>query len=265
MKRGLSAELVYQLLALLLVVIAVHITYVAVVRPQAAAIEAEQLAQLAADPDYVPERSLWVVIQNFEQEACFILLFWALAVLAYKAYGVSRERSLLQQNLVSIDEGESILPEHAREHGRAVEALPEPARSYLYPRALLTALNRFRSTRNVEDVSSAVDSICRAASERMDSELAMVRYIAWAIPSIGFIGTVRGISQAMSLAHKAVEGDISGVTANLGLAFNSTFVALVLAIILMFALFQLQRAQERLVLDTRSACDLYLIQNLQSR
>jgi len=93
----------------------------------------------------------------------------------------------------------------------------------------------------------------------------MVRYIAWAIPSIGFIGTVRGIGQAMGYVHKAVEGDISGVTASLGLAFNSTFVALVLSIILMFLLYQLQLAQERVVLDTQTACERGLIQNLQSR
>ena len=93
----------------------------------------------------------------------------------------------------------------------------------------------------------------------------MIRYIAWAIPSIGFIGTVRGIGEALGLAHKALEGDISGVTASLGLAFNSTLIALILSIILMFALYQLQLLQERLVLDTQTACDRGLIQNLQSQ
>ena len=48
----------------------------------------------------------------------------------------------------------------------------------------------------------------------------MIRYIVWAIPSIGFIGTVRGIGQALGQAHRAVEGDIVGVTASLGVAFS---------------------------------------------
>ena len=61
-----------------------------------------------------------------------------------------------------------------------------------------------------------------------------------------------------------MQGDISGVTASLGLAFNSTFVALVLSIVLMFLLYQLQLFQERLVLDTQTACDRRLVQNLQS-
>src|SRR3546814_14894752 len=83
----------------------------------------------------------------------------------------------------------------------------------------------------------------------------MVGYNAWAIPSIGFIGTVRGIGQALGLAYKAVEGDITGVTSALGLAFNSTLIALVLSIVLMFVLYQFQLTQERLVLDANGACD----------
>ena len=90
----------------------------------------------------------------------------------------------------------------------------------------------------------------------------MVRYISWAIPSIGFIGTVRGIGDALGQAYKAVEGDISGVTVSLGVAFNSTFVALVLSIIIMFALHQLQLSQERLVLSTQRYVAKKLVRHL---
>jgi biopolymer transport protein ExbB/TolQ len=92
----------------------------------------------------------------------------------------------------------------------------------------------------------------------------MVRYIAWAIPSIGFIGTVRGIGEALSQAHKAVQGDIAGVTASLGVAFNSTFIALVISIFLMFIVHQLQLAQERLVLDSHDYCDKNLVRHLKT-
>ena len=91
----------------------------------------------------------------------------------------------------------------------------------------------------------------------------MVRYIAWAIPSIGFIGTVRGIGEALGQAHKAVEGNIAGVTQSLGVAFNSTFIALLISIVLMFLLHQLQLQQERLVMETEGYVDQHLIQRLQ--
>ena len=133
------------------------------------------------------------------------------------------------------------------------------------PRTLLAALQRFASTRNVQDVSEAVRAVCESESDRLDSELSMVRYIAWAIPSIGFIGTVRGIGEALGQAYKAVEGDIAGVTASLGVAFNSTFIALLISIVIMFLVHQLQLIQERLVLDTHNYTDQRLLRHMQVR
>ncbi len=262
-RKSFPIEFVYQLFALVLAVIVVHTTYVTLVRPAAAQVVAEQQALIEADENYVPERSVYVLIRDFEQEACFILLIWALAIIAYKAARVFRERNLLDQALVPAGEGISILPEDTREYARPIQSLPERERRFLLPRSLLTALQRFRSTRDIQNVATTVREMCEAESERLESELSMVRYIAWAIPSIGFIGTVRGIGQALSQAHKAVEGDITGVTDSLGVAFNSTFIALLLSIILMFLMYQLQLFQERLVLDSQEYADEHLISKLR--
>jgi len=143
--------------------------------------------------------------------------------------------------------------------------LPDAEREYLLPRTLLAALQRFGSTRNIQDASTAIREICDTESDRLDSELSMVRYIIWAIPAIGFIGTVRGIGEALTQAQKAVQGDIVGVTIGLGVAFNSTLVALLLSIVIMFMMHQLQLLQERLVLDAQNYCDVNLIRHLQVR
>ena len=264
-KKTFPFEFTYQVFALIVAIIIVHAIYVAVVRPNAEAVLTYQAEMMAQDSDYVADRSVWVLIRDFEQESCFILLFWAMAIMAYKAVLAVRERALLQQDLLHITEGMSVLPEDTRELSRPLQALPDKDRESLLPRALLTALHRFRSTRNIQDTSDAVHSVCEGESERLDSELSMVRYIAWAIPSVGFIGTVRGIGEALGQAHKAVEGDIAGVTASLGVAFNSTFIALILSIVLMFLLHQLQLQQERLVLNTQDYCDEHLLRHLQVR
>lgn len=60
-----------------------------------------------------------------------------------------------------------------------------------------------------------------------------------------------------------MEGDITGVTQNLGVAFNSTFIALVISIILMFFIHQLQLRQERLILDADAYCQQNLIDKLR--
>jgi biopolymer transport protein ExbB/TolQ len=203
-----------------------------------------------------------VVIRDFEQETCFVLLIWALAIMGYKGRRIMEEQTLLEQRLIDVPDGTSLLPEDAREYSRPLEALDEHTQDFLLPRTLLSALQRFATTASIPAVSNTIKEQCDSESDRLDSELSMVRYIAWAIPSIGFIGTVRGIGDALGQAYEAVEGDISGVTASLGVAFNSTFVALVLSIIIMFCLHQLQLSQERLVLGSQRYCDKRLMRHL---
>ena len=265
MKRQLPTELIYQIAALVLALILVHLLYITIVRPNAQAVLDLRAEQAAAGERVDEQQSIYVMLKDFEQESCFVLMLWAMAIMGYKGRNALRERSLLAEEVIKVSDGLSILPEDAREYARPIQALPASMRERLLPRALLSALQRFSSTRNVQDVAVAVKAVCDTESDRLDSELAMVRYIAWAIPSIGFIGTVRGISQALGQAYKAVEGDIAGVTANLGVAFNSTFIALVISIVIMFLMHQLQLIQERLVLDVQTYCDQRLMSHLQVR
>ncbi len=265
MRRTFFTELLFQVFALIVLVILVHAYYVTTVRPNATAVLEEQALRIQQEENYTPERSFWVLIRDIEQESCFILMFWAFAIMGYKAVFMFNERKLLQHEFLPVQEGVRILPEDTREYGRAMESLPERIRGMLLPRVLLSSLERFGSTRNVQDVSSVANSLCEAEAERLESELSMIRYIAWAIPSVGFIGTVRGIGQALGEAQRAVEGDIAGVTENLGVAFNSTFIALLISIVVMFLVHQLQLFQERLVFDTQTYVDHNLIRHMRSR
>lgn len=264
MKRQLPVEFIFQLFSLIIAIIVVHGIYVSIIRPNATAILEEQAIQINANPDYVPERSTYVIVKDMEQESCFILMLWALSLMGYKTMLAVKEGKILELDLIPLNEGTSILPEDTREYSRPIQALPESQHGFLLPRSLLTALHRFRSTRNIQDVANSVRAICESESERLDSELSMIRYIVWAIPSIGFLGTVRGIGQALGQAHKAVQGDIAGVTQSLGVAFNSTFVALLISILIMFLMHQLQLTQERLVLDAEDYCDNRLIRHLKT-
>ena len=263
MNRSFPFEFVYQLTTLFLAVIVVHGCYVSWIRPEADAFRANQIAMQQDDPDHVPERSFYVIVRDFEQESCFILMLWAMAIMAFKSITLVRENKLLGLNLVPLEEGTRILPEDAREYSRLIQSMGEKKKNKLLPRSLLSALGRFAATRNIQDVADTAKGVCEAESDKLDSELSLVRYIAWAIPSVGFIGTVRGIGEALGQAHKAVEGDIAGVTQSLGVAFNSTFIALLISIVLMFLLHQIQLQQERLVLETETYLDQRLIQHLQ--
>ena len=264
MKRAFPAEFVYQIFALLIAFILVHALYVTLIRPQADAFLRQEAASMKADAGYVQQSSFYVVVKDYEQEACFVLMLWAIAILGYKGLATFRQQKLLEYDLLRLPENLPIGPEDTRDLAGRVQSLPVREQDYLLPRALLTAIERFGATRNVQDVSTAARDVCDSEGERLESELSTIRYIAWAIPSVGFIGTVRGIGNALGQAHRAVEGDITGVTENLGTAFNSTFIALVISIVLMFLIHQLQLMQERLVLDTERYADRWFVRRLKS-
>lgn len=263
MNKKIPTELVYQLFTLLIIIIVVHAVYVVVIRPNADAILEFQAEQISQNKDYIPEKSVYVLVRDYEQEACFILMFWALAIIIFKLARILKERNLLDSDVIQASEGIKILPQDVKDLTRKVQALPDDKQDFLLPRALQISIERFNSSRNVQDVSAAMQNVCESEFERLESELSIIRYIAWAIPSVGFLGTVRGIGDALGQAHKAVEGDIIGVTESLGVAFNSTFIALCISIVLMFIVHQLQLMQERFVFDTQEYCNRKLIRHLQ--
>lgn len=262
--RSNNNEFFYQLISLLLAVIVVHVVYVAVVRPLAE--QDISNSRLAAEQEGIYEvpRTFVIVIKDFEQEACFILMIWALSIMAYKARITSQEKRMFNMQINELSEGSRILPEDANQLLRPLDSLPAIQKELLIPRTLRTALTRFAVTGNVQTATDSVTETCNTEGDRLDSELSMVRYITWAIPSIGFIGTVRGIGAALGQAHEAVQGNIAGVTSSLGVAFNSTLVALLISMIVMFFMHQLQQTQERLVLDTRAYSEINLLRHLKS-
>ena len=130
MKRnlGFSLEFLYQVVSLIVIVILVHAAYVGIIRPRGDAILAQQAAAMEKDKSAVTERSIYVLIYDWEQEAAIILALWAFAIMGFKWILILRQRALLNQDFIPLAEGVRILPEDTRELARQVQALPDPER-----------------------------------------------------------------------------------------------------------------------------------------
>lgn len=265
--RPLPSAVLFGAVTLLASVLIVQTVYSLLIRPHADAILAEQAQSMKENPGgtVLHLRSLYIILHEPEPEVVIILTLWAFSLVGYHAIIVRRNRRLLEQDFVPISEGRVILPEDVRAYARGLESLPKYVQDMLLPRAELVALDRFGATESVHDAAEAVRDECEFESSRFDASLSMIRFVAWAIPAVGFVGTVRGIGEALQEAQRAITGDISGVTMGLGVTFNSTLTALTLCIVVMFLLHQLQQAQDQLVLDTKLRVDRTLVRRMRSQ
>jgi biopolymer transport protein ExbB/TolQ len=258
-KGILSIEFLVPVLAFLFAVISMEIFYRVKVTPTANDLLVEQRLRSAqgGTSAKLGERSIYMVIKDPEPKWEIVFCLWGMIVLGYKLGHITRERRLFKYDFIRLQSGERIIPDDAldryKELKTAVEREPQ-WRERLLPECMLAALHRFHATNSVQDAANAVRERAELANDMLDSSLSLVRYIAWAIPAIGFIGTVRGIGEALSFAEQAIHGDISPVTQNLGHAFNSTFVGLTMCIVLMFFLHVVQSRQESFIIETQTFC-----------
>ena len=104
---------------------------------------------------------------------------------------------------------------------------------------------QFQASRSVDQTVSVLNSSLELINHRVELRYSTLRYLVWVIPTIGFIGTVVGISQALGQA--AVTEDLKVLTDLLAVAFNTTLVALGLSAVLVFFLHVVQRQEEHSV------------------
>src|SRR5262245_27900793 len=102
MKSGRTEDFWFELFALIIIIIIVQTTYATIVRPQAEQIRAADIARMKTDTLYVPKLSPWVIVSEPEPETCVIFAFWAFTIMGRKALNLSRNRKLLQTDVLHL-------------------------------------------------------------------------------------------------------------------------------------------------------------------
>jgi biopolymer transport protein ExbB/TolQ len=197
-----------------------------------------------------------------EQIACYVCFVWASFILINRYMEVQRQRRALKLDLLPTEEGVRILPEDSRPLLRKVEEINNRRGPFILANMIRLALGKYAVSRSGQDVSESVRSQADVELGRFVSTMATVNYLAWALPALGFLGTVRGLSGSLSMAESIDEPSfITQVSKHLTVAFDCTLVALVLSLVIMFWLHRVQRDEEALVIDCRQYC----LENLVNR
>ena len=125
---------------------------------------------------------------------------------------------------------------------------------YILANMIRLSLAKYGITRSGQEVSETVRTQADVDMGRLVSSMATVHFLAWALPALGFLGTVRRLGQAMENPQLAVQ--------YLYAAFDATLVAIALSLPLMFLLHSVQRDEEGVVIDCQQYCLEHLIARL---
>jgi biopolymer transport protein ExbB/TolQ len=197
-----------------------------------------------------------------EQIGCYLCFTWAGLMLLSRYREVFRQRIAFQLELLPTEEGARILPEDARPLARKLEAITRQ-RPFILAKMIQMALSKFSISRKAADVGEVVRNQADVEQNRLVTGMSTISYLVWAIPAIGFLGTVRGLAGGMSKAGNQRDADfIQQVTDQLGIAFDCTFVALAISVILMYLLHTVQKAEELLIIDSQQYCQEHLLLRL---
>ena len=195
-------------------------------------------------------------IQNFLHGLSAI----GLAELSIRWRAATRERKILALGLLPEDDHTMLSIEELGPIRR--QFAPHLKSGAFLPVLADLALLQISTTRSVEQATVAMSSKLELASHRLDLEYQLLRYIAWLIPTMGFIGTVVGISLSLKgLGLSARQIEMGPIVAGLAISFNTTVIALIESAILVFLLNITQRREE---LALNAAAD-YCLTNLINR
>ena len=239
-------SIVLDAVGLLFCFTAVYLFYAVLVDPAA-----EEILRVAEETGAVPGRSFVIIVKDWEQQTCIVLGLWCLWLFVSRYRLLRSEQYLFGMDFLKLgeipDASDASLERIRGNLDAAQEALPDS----LLIGSVREAIDHVRMNGDFRGASEAAQDVCELHLEVLNSKLAATKYILWAIPSIGFLGTVRGIGEALGLAGEAVAGDISGVAGSLGTAFNSTWVALAVNLVLMLLSSFLNGREESLVANCK--------------
>jgi biopolymer transport protein ExbB/TolQ len=139
----------------------------------------------------------------------------------------------------------------------------------MLPDLINTCTIQYLKSHSVSDTIAVLNSTLDLHIHRLDLRYSLSRYIVWAIPTFGFIGTVIGISQGLGRididkftgAHTDKVLQFRALTVDLNYAFDTTIVALALSSILVFILHIVQKGEE----ESLNRAGKYVLTNFINR
>ena len=201
-----------------------------------------------------------------------VLTCWCLAFLFVKWRKLKVQRRALSINLTPVDSRFVITRQIAPLLVNQLHQRVFQSEKFMLFWRIECALNNLDNLGHVSDVSAVMNDLAENDANWVESSYTLTKGLIWAIPVLGFIGTVLGLSQAVGgfgtvvssgADLETLKNALGGVTSGLGIAFETTLIALVAALVVQLLMTLMLRKEEEFLDDCSNYCYAHVTSKLR--
>ena len=192
----------------------------------------------------------------------FVLFFWGLGMLFLKNRKTKRQHAALLLDVLPKSIHAQVKEDNVGQFIAHLYQLPEHLRDSMMVNRIRKALELFEARPNNAEVASMMNAQSNIDANRIAGSYALLKVFLWALPILGFIGTVLGLSFAMGgfgatdlTDINALKGAVKAITSGLSSAFNTTLLGLLLSMFLIFPMSAIQKREEDCLTDIDAFCN----------
>ncbi len=198
--------------------------------------------------------------------------FWSLAIILLKSRKLSFQKQALLHHVVPEDPDFILSASNVNViEDRIYQIVDDPKYFVLYNR-IIVALANLRNLGRIGDVDEILRSQADNDEATAETSYSLIVGFVWAIPVLGFIGTVIGLSQAIGRFDIVLEqasnidgikSGLTGVTGGLSIAFVTTLQALVAALVIQLLLTFLKKSEQEFLDECSRYCTNQIVNRLR--
>jgi hypothetical protein len=204
-------------------------------------------------------------VEHYVQWAVVCLFCVAVGALLVKLLRLRVEFDALARDILPRWDGTPAGVEKASELLGSVNRQDERIQGTYLGRRLRAVLEFIGQRRGTAQFDDHLRALADADSVAQEGSFGLVKFLTWALPILGFLGTVLGITQAIAgITPEGLEENIGQLTGGLAEAFDSTALALALTMVCMFLTFLVERREMSLLEEVDGYVDRHLAHRFQA-
>lgn len=201
--------------------------------------------------------------RGFVPYAIVFFFFWSIAILMLKSGKLSLQRKALRLPILPENPEFVLSSATVAEVTRLIHQAVDDPQQFILLNRIEIALANLKNLGRVADLDEILRSQGEQDESTVETSYSIISGFVWAIPVLGFIGTVEGLSrsiggfgQVLSSTEQLseIKTSLQHVTSGLSIAFETTLQGLLAALIVQLLLMQIKKREEEFLDDCAEFC-----------